>query len=42
MRNGRKSSKETPSPDEPLIALDSRLEQWEEMLKVKRRGRRAF
>lgn len=42
MRNGCKSDKETPTPDEPLITYDSRLEKLEEMLKVKRGWRRAF
>lgn len=42
MRNGCKSDKETPTLDEPLITHDSRLEKLEEMLKVKRGGRRAF
>lgn len=42
MRNGCKGGKETPTPDEPLITHDSRLEKLEEMLKVKRGGRRAF
>lgn len=42
MRNGCKSGKETPAPDEPLITHDSRLEKVEEMLKVKRGGRKAF
>lgn len=34
--------KRTPTPDEPLITRESRLEKLEEMLKVKRGGRRAF
>lgn len=42
MRNGCKSDKETPTLDEPLITHDSRLEKLEEMLKVKRGGKRAF
>lgn len=30
--------KRTPTPDEPLITRESRLEKLEEMLKVKREG----
>lgn len=41
MRNGCKNGKETPTPDEPLIIHDSRAAKLEEMLKVKRGGRRA-
>lgn len=42
MRNGYKSDKETPTPDEPLITHEIRLEKLKEMLKVKRGGRRVF
>ena len=42
MKNGCKSGKETPTPDGPLITRQSRQEKVEEMLKVKRGGRRAL
>lgn len=42
MRNGCKSGKETPTPDGPLITCEGRQEKVEEMLKVKRGGRRAL
>lgn len=42
MRNGCKGGKEIFILDELLIIYDSRLEKLEEMLKVKRGGRRVF
>ena len=37
-----KVKKKKSTPDEPLITHESRLEKLEEMLKVKRGGRKAF